>query len=315
MFTQNSQATASPLEVDPAWSQADSVQIIGNYQFRQHLMDQFKLETKEELDYILDLKITPASSYIDSETKRVTNFYRDISRNIIYNTVASPSTCNSSFFANSKYHHMRIKTFKDEFFLYLTASDYGRYHCFKVPITIRTKLNQKRFNPRQPRFIYSKAYKIFVSHKPISLRGLGDIPDSLDGLQKTIVKDTYYSFRGLGHVNRKDLHYLEINQNFNLYTRRESKQLEFHLTVPDKTRSIRNWQATLTLEDGCNRRVFYSEGLSLNLFLNKQFTRQTVSINQIPNKPQYYLCIKIEIDFDRHYPYRFFLVPLLDNSK
>ena len=93
-----------------------------------------------------------------------------------YNTVRQPQDCNNRLFTN--HYNMIVTEPQTSMLLPLSASDYGRYYCFKVGL--RVSLPGFDLIP----------WKIFVAEQPVRSPGHGDVLANFSNFSRTVMQST-----------------------------------------------------------------------------------------------------------------------------
>ena len=208
---------------------------------------------------------------------------------ILYNTVRDPADCSANLFI--RHYAMNVEGPANTFSLPLSASDYGRYYCFKIGLRVGA-----------PGFDLLP-YKIFVIDRSVASGGLGDDLDDFPSFGRTVMQSTYYDYtldRSIGNnpTERREDYYRHLNDNFNLYTRQANGRLDLRITLPDKLsipgRDIQSFElesleyAVVQHKTECDRPAF-EEGAGA-----VEHEQPSLSISLSPPSQDYtfYYCLK-----------------------
>ena len=235
---------------------------------------------------------------------------------ILYNTVRDPADCHANLFG--QHYAMSVEDPTTSFSMPLSASDYGRYYCFKV----RMKVSVPGFD--------LMPYKIFVVDRAVTSSGLGDNLNDFPSFGRTVMQSTYYDYtldRHIGNnpTERREDYYRHLNDNFNLYTRQANGRLDLRITLPGYLsmpgRDINDFElesleyAIVRYKTECDRPAF-EEGAGA-----VEHEQPSLSMSLAPRSQDYtfYYCLKIGIKGERDWesdvhPYRVFLIPERINS-
>ena len=196
-----------------------------NEPYIAHLDEYFNLQTREVGEHLQVLVHIPHSMSYTNDLGDTGTMHFDFAsdKSFYYNTVRQPSDCTSELFAN--HFNMQITEPRTSMSLPLAASDYGRYYCFKV----RLSVNQPGWD-RRP-------HRIFVA--PISIRNAGsENLSNYPNHARSITQSTYYSYYGNywgSHENpdpEQESYYRHLNNHFNLYTSQAAGQLNVQIVLP-----------------------------------------------------------------------------------
>lgn len=227
-----------------------------------------------------------------------------------YNTVRQPQDCTSRLFTN--HYNMIVTEPQTSMLLPLSASDYGRYYCFKVGL--RVSLPGWDLIP----------WKIFVVEQPVRNPGHGDVLANFSNFSRTVMQSTYYdySFSRMGNDARpnpdREAYYRHLNDDFNLYARQAYGRFYLRLSLPGHFsmpgRDINGFEIEkleykiLHSKADCDRPAFEDGATELE--------QPTTSFSLAPENSQYgqFYCLKVTLEGDRSWssnvhPYRIFLIP------
>ena len=249
-----------------------------------------------------------------SEAKKAVSFQFSGDFAILYNTVADRTDCRNQLFVGN--YSMGFKQSSQFLQIPLSASDYGRYYCFRV----RLQIEKQGFD--------SISHKIFITKNPISHISSNSAKTNL---KQTIVRDTYYdyTFNRLQWTRpnqERTNYYRHLNDNFKLHAFQTNQQLKLEVTLPGKLAlagrtDIKHFKLesltyiAVNQPTECTRSAFKKETLDV-------INNPPLRLNLIPAKQSYglYYCFKLSLKgvrnwaFDKH-PYRIFLLPERINSQ
>ena len=227
-----------------------------------------------------------------------------------YNTVRQPQDCNNRLF--TKHYNMIVADPETSMLLPLSASDYGRYYCFKVGVRVS-----------KPSFDLFP-WKIFVAEQPVQSPGHGDVLANFPNFSHTVMQSTYYHYsfnRGGNDANpnpARENYYRHLNDNFNLYARQASGRFHLRVSLPGHFsmpgRDINDFEIEkmeykiLQNKTGCDRPAFEDGAIELD--------QLTTSFSLLPENSQHgrFYCLKVSLKGERSWsrdvhPYRIFLIP------
>lgn len=281
--------------------------------YQKHMDKHFHLLTRER-DNQLQLMIRVPPSYRVKQT-RIFSDYHTINFRLrtdlfFYNTVRRPSDCRDQLFLS---HYAMSARSATNMSLPLSASDYGRYYCFKIGLRVST-----------PGWDLIP-YRVFVVDRAISSPGRGDKLADYPGFSRTVMQSTRYDYWShLSHqpTPQQERWYRHLNDHFNLYSRYTSGRLDLRLTLPPSfdsgallKPSVKKFEikkmeyVALSNASSCDRPAFESGSTVI--------TNPTTSMSLTPPSGEYgpYYCLKVTLRGKRSllrdkHPYRIFLVPL-----
>lgn len=278
-----------------------------------HLDDEFRLLTRE-VDNQLEIEIEVPTSYPAAEQafgfndKTVDFKLRD--GQFFYNTVRQPQDCNNRLF--SHHYNMSVDDLRPQLQLPLSASDYGRYYCFKVGLKVSL-----------PGGFDLIPHRTFVVPQTVQSLGNGNASDNFPGFSRTIMQSTYYNYtsnrlQAHNHSSDRVAYYQHLNDHFNLYAQRLGPSFVLRISLPGHFampgRDINNFSlkqieyTTVANKLDCDRPAFSGDVT--------RHPRSHTSISLTPGAAAAgrFYCVKVSIKGDRSWskdvnPYRIFLIP------
>ena len=283
----------------------------------QYLETHFQLFVRERENH-LELQIAvPPQLRLESNLVGVRLYNFSLQDTLAYNTVNTPSDCQSSLFNN--HYSYQVNDPAESMALPLAMSDYGRYYCFKI-----------RLNVDKPRYNFTP-YKIFVVNRQIQTMGVNNsvnhnINNSM-GFSQSVMQSTYYDYNLARLDNNapsdaRDAYYNHINNYFNLYTHQTTNRMVLRIYKPTgiampgrdvKYFELEKIEYTTVQERGdCDRAIFEQDARQIDD--TPAATPATISLTPAATDYGLYYCLKIGLEGEKAWasnmhPYKIFFVP------